>query len=760
MRAAVATNTSIVPDSLRLFDTFNLVPRLVWYHLLMYTLAKETPTKNINLKELESRTFKSSWYKEDQSMQIPDPFTPAAITAGIITNIASTILLNRTQDLEGTLVGKVLKKARLIEPNFHERLHDTLIRALDLYFKKYPKYKLTGIEFFFRDPTTAQQIGTYILEGQLPKREQVQHNIDRYLGNDGITKALMHQRELEPERIIPDFFECYRQVLREQLSVPQMAILLEVLDQASALVAEIQFSEERMKNFITQSLESRVPKQRKIHGHRPKDYLPFLPNPLFQSRPGEFEKLETILFSREDQRPARLGLVGMLGMGGVGKTQLAVEFVYRYKNRFPGGVFWMTATGRSLYNWQYQLAELAARTDYLPPNDDISHPENEARRAYYLCRYLACHRDALLILDNVEDPNLITSVLPVFAGGELICTILYTSRITLVLPDGITHDVEKLPEEGALRLLLDKVRPLLLNEILVGSQHAEAKAAREICQAVGYLPLALVHLRGYLARDQQATVTRLLQVLKERGALEIAKRQYLDAAPLFATFQLSWEKIAEEEDGAHRLFKLASFFPEAIPIPLWLLGLAAGLGETCTVLEPLWEARQQLQEVSLLEVLSGDQVRLHPLVREFGQRLVAENSERGQALLEEAGERIVIEFENLNRLESRATREGYWGCLAQVRAALEYVELLKSEQAKRLNRVERLLDRESYVLGSEGWWPDVLPGLFYQQLYNRGIEEDQLLAGEETPEQWLRQLTPAKVEDQNGSEFLQDTLIL
>jgi hypothetical protein len=96
-----------------------------------------------------SYIIKQGW---SESMQIPDPFTPISISAGVLTNMVYDILKHRAQALEGTLVGRMLKWAGLIEPNFDERLSDTLGKALRLYFKEYPQYELTGIEAFFRDP--------------------------------------------------------------------------------------------------------------------------------------------------------------------------------------------------------------------------------------------------------------------------------------------------------------------------------------------------------------------------------------------------------------------------------------------------------------------------------------------------------------------------------------------------------------------------------------------------------------------------------
>ncbi len=478
---------------------------------------------------------------------------------------------------------------------------------------------------------------------------------------------------------------------------------------------------------------------------RPRDYLPLPPNPLFQERPGEFAELERLLFDRG--QPARLGLVGVVGMGGVGKTQLAVELGVRYRERFPAGIFWMPATGQTLYEWQRQLALLAERTEYLPSDDTPGQPDTELRRAKHFATYLAEHTGALLILDNVEQPALVASALPTLSGNpQPACTLLYTSRVPVKPDERVSlHRVETLLPEAALRLLLAEARPAVLEAALTDSQSGEARAARDLCQMVGFLPLGLIHLRRLLARTPTLTLTRLVEGVRGRGALEIAKYEYTDAKGLFATFLLSWEQV--QDPRARQLFYLAGYFPEATPIPLWLLGLAAGLGERSDPWEPLGEVCQILYELSLLELLAEGQARLHPLVREFSQRLVKQWRDQGQGLKEQASARLVADLLHLTRLEQRAQQEGYWGCLEQVRAAAAYAALLGADQQGRLGQLERWLDRENPILGAETFWQGRLPGLFYQQLYNRIVEEEQQTLEGAAPAQWLRQLAPTGAQD-------------
>jgi len=479
-----------------------------------------------------------------------------------------------------------------------------------------------------------------------------------------------------------------------------------------------------------------------ISAQGPQSYIPFPRDPLFQPRPGEFERLESLLLGKEHAlRPARVSLVGVAGMGGVGKTRLAVEIAYRFldQQRFLGGIFWTPAFGTSRAEWQHHLAELAFQSGYLPPEDNISHPENEARRARHLARYLASHADALLILDNVDDPMLINTFLPTFAGKELACALLYTSRVTQAPANVTIHYVESLPEPEALRLLLQTTRPGLLEEALTNSQGGEVGAARHICKIVGYLPLALVHLRSFLTRDRQVSLVRLNEVLEARGILSIAK-------VLTTTFQLSWKQVQSEE--ARRLFFLAAYFPEAAPVPLWLLGLVAGLGEESDIFEPLGQARQHLQELSLLEELSDQQVRLHPLVRAFAQHLLHQEREKDRVLRIRAGQRLIETFCDLTRLELGARRIGYMACLEQVRIARDYAISLGSSHADQLIRLERLLDQESYLLANNRWWPEMFPALFYQQLSNRVAETDAPFPSRQSPLCWIHQIGSAGATNQ------------
>jgi WD40 repeat protein len=475
-------------------------------------------------------------------------------------------------------------------------------------------------------------------------------------------------------------------------------------------------------------------RSRNVPKQRPDSYIGIARDSTFQERPHEFEELEKLLFPTRSDMPPRIGLVsvGVIGMGGQGKTRLALEVAYRYESRFPDGVYCMTATGTDRDEWVEHFAELAINTGYLPLEDDGTLEKGNLRnRARHMCIYLVNHADALLILDNVEEPNLINSMLTELGGQEARCAILYTSRNSFVpsIQGVVLHRVGKLPEVSALALLLEK------RSLPVQSAN-DMLAARNICSYVDYLPLALVLLQNLL-QDQYETLPKLEQKLKSYGVLETTRIDQYKRSPLFTVFKLSWDKVQSED--ARRILKLASYFPEAASIPIWLLGLVAGLGEHSAEL-----ACRQLRKWSLIEAQSEILICLHPIIREFAQFLIEDHHD-SQTLLPEVRERLLSEFTDLNRLEERARRVGYWQCLDMVHAASPLARSLQIGQE--LELVERWMAREGLLLGQEQLWPNIVPGLFYQQLYNRALESGRLIMEGVTPTRWLRQENRVGAED-------------
>lgn len=447
---------------------------------------------------------------------------------------------------------------------------------------------------------------------------------------------------------------------------------------------------------------SHIPHHSPVNEKQSTFVVPRMPNPSFQGRPFEFATLSKLFF--EESLPASPPsasplIVGFVGMGGIGKTELAVQLAYHYQaeKRFPAGIFWLSmsgstsTTGITIADLQLLFAELWDKSGIPLSDNDGSKLENERERAYQMGRYLAHHPDALLILDNLDliesaEPlhylekidTLFRTWLPSIAGESFRCAILYTSRYQEAPLYVNTYTVAGLSKEGAWRLLLEQ-RPTLLNQLLAGDHSREAEAARAICAYVEYLPLALILLREFL-RDPHLTLVHLWEEQRRRGTIDLTTRfgQDVMKAKLFRTFEQSWEKISLPY--ARTFFKLAVHFPEATFIPLWLVGLASGLsGETS--LEPLGEASEELQRWSLITIFPEKNfIGLHPLLREFGQIIVQSDSERF-LWLAEADNYLIREFNDFNQIKARIRAKGYKGCLDDVQVTLNYAHLLSVEPA-------------------------------------------------------------------------------
>ena len=150
----------------------------------------------------------------------------------------------------------------------------------------------------------------------------------------------------------------------------------------------------------------------------PGSRLPLARNPLFVGRDDELKAIARSLL--EDQ-PDGAAITAATGMGGIGKSNLATEFVHRYGQFFAGGVFWL-----SFADPTGVAGEVAAcggpgamnlpGFDALTLDDQLARVRQEWQGAI----------PRLLIFDNCEDEGLLDAWRPTTGG----CRVLITSRRT------------------------------------------------------------------------------------------------------------------------------------------------------------------------------------------------------------------------------------------------------------------------------------------------------------------------------------------
>jgi len=416
---------------------------------------------------------------------------------------------------------------------------------------------------------------------------------------------------------------------------------------------------------------------------------------------------------------------GLTGQGGMGKTALAVEYCYRHKDDYPGGVFWVNAAEPLVQGF----ASLGCIID--PANFDRPVP----RQIDAAARYLHSHPDALLVLDNLEDPALLTR--PVATGlipAELPCRVLFTTRRRDLPARCRAVEVTVLPEAAALALLLRHPARQPIRQP-AHPQHAEA---RRICRRLGYLPLALEIAGAFLGEWPDIGLadfrTRLegegaLSTLDEEGALlSPANLPAIHAAALTATLRTQWEAL--DNADARLLLRVAGQLPEAAQIPTARLGLLAGLEDDERPGRPsrLARALRRLEVLSLVEELRGDELRLHPLVREFAEAQTPAQVRDG--FCKECAARLLAAYGDLARLERHCARRGVSALEADLTSAvglLANTAYHNGDVTTHLRRLRQVLERESHVL--RGWEAARQPVHFAQQLRYRAVlgQEERLM---------------------------------
>jgi WD40 repeat protein len=452
--------------------------------------------------------------------------------------------------------------------------------------------------------------------------------------------------------------------------------------------------------------------------------VPFAHNPDFVGRETELSSLHEML----QQRKSIVGIrpTVLVGLGGIGKTQLAVEYAHAHRDDYPSGVFWLNAINPLLFEFS-DLAEKLEMADRDTPRDQA------ARKVW---DYLDLHPDALVIFDNVLEPSeLNVPFSPDLVPANLRCRTLFTTRQRDFPRTFQPFEVKVLPELAAMRLLL-RARPEVLEE-----HHPEWGWARIVCASLGWLPLALELSAAFLGAYPEVSITGYLERLRTEGSLETVDESEVRAVDLptrveeilkaaaagnleikhqvavSATLQTQWKRLDDEE--ARLLFRAAGQFPEASWIPIPRLSLLTGIESKAKAgrPSPLNVVLKKLYAVSLIEELSDDRLRLHPLVQEFAARLSPASFRL------EMAERVVAEFNDLKRLQACVIHYGVDMALEDIRTALGFcTSKSDSETYTRLSSLERVLDRQAHYL--RGWNAEMQPAFFLQQLCNESFELD------------------------------------
>lgn len=293
------------------------------------------------------------------------------------------------------------------------------------------------------------------------------------------------------------------------------------------------------------------------------------------SPPGDFTGREEDL--SELLAPSTCGatITGFRGMGGVGKTALALKLAEKLSESYCDAQFFVNLRGSHPDPMSRAEALAHVVRAYHPT---VWLPESEVELRAMYCSVLHSKR-ALILLDDARDAQQVELLVPPTS-----CYLLITSRQKFALPGLRAHDLDALPAKDACDLLL-AIAPRI------------GDRAGEIARLCGYIPLALRLVGSSLAEHETLSLDEYVERLKDtRRRLELVE----------ASLSLSYELL---RGPLQRQWSMLAVFPSDFDVE-------AGAAVWGLKVEEAREALDELVRCSLVEWNAVTRrMRLHDLVR-------------------------------------------------------------------------------------------------------------------------------------------------
>ncbi|KAM0246860.1 hypothetical protein ACHAP5_004482 [Fusarium lateritium] len=341
---------------------------------------------------------------------------------------------------------------------------------------------------------------------------------------------------------------------------------------------------------------------------RPLHSIPFERNEDFIPRLKLTSQLEEVLPMDSDEYRS----AAVWGLGGSGKTQIALEYAYNRYHTSPCAVFWVHADNESSFTHDYALIAKVL---------GVSHQESKHEFLHSVRQKIELLDNWLLVLDNADDLSLFgvgtaagkrTGKYLDYVPKGPVGTVLWTSR-----DEGIVGSLVGLRRcIHVPSMTLEESRALLQSTRVLPASEKELAKIDSLIEELQYLPLAISQAGTYMRRTETTIIQYLEGLREEKSRWRILKETEFDrhrargsSNSILETWRTSIRRIRQENEMAYKTLLILAF-SDSEDIPQQLVEDAAAHGQTEPADEILERKKRRavrrLENFSFLTERRGD----------------------------------------------------------------------------------------------------------------------------------------------------------
>lgn len=364
----------------------------------------------------------------------------------------------------------------------------------------------------------------------------------RVLPRDALRQILESLADADRKAIFIDHFPAFASRLSDGMDARQQVNLLLSLHETTEISAGL-YRVAKRDSTISACIERYL--QASGPQISPRVALP-VRNMLFTGR----EKILTSLHHKIHQHRG----VAVIGLGGIGKSSLALEYGHRYGHLYSL-VYWLSAADPGALSLGLFTLGRYLREGERLDRADLHEQHPEGLRTY-ATEWLTQHSNWILLIDNADNPEPLRTLLPDFRNGFLLATTRHPDPMLLALQP---FELSEFSSEEARDFLLKRTGA-------AAEPLDEDMARRELVRELGHLPLALDQAGAYMAAHKTSVSTYLTAYQQRRISLFPSGATAHERESVATVWSLSFDAVEHDCPVAADILRFSAFLsPDFIP---------------------------------------------------------------------------------------------------------------------------------------------------------------------------------------------------